>query len=97
MDKGIVQSIKKTRDKVKFIMTHYPETRNNDNLLCNVYWREVDEVEDLGGIQFATPAEAIRRSRQLLNAEHLLLATDPQVLEKRRQKAREIRAGITKV
>jgi hypothetical protein len=92
----IVQSIKKTRDKVKFIMQEYPDTRNNDNLLCATYWRVVDEVEDLAGVQFVTPAEAIRRSRQLINADGLLLATDEKVLEKRRQKAKEMRAGISR-
>lgn len=97
MDKSMLQSIKKTRDKVRFILQEFPDTRNNDNLLCTTYWRHVDEVEDLAGVQFATPAEALRRSRQLLNADGILLATDPQVLEKRRQKAIEMRAGITRI
>lgn len=97
MSTAILQSIKKTRDKVKFILEMFPETRNNDNLLCRVYWREVDEIDDLDGIQFATAAEAIRRSRQLINADGLLLATDPQILDKRRQKAKEIRVGITRI
>jgi hypothetical protein len=97
MDKSMLQSIKKTRDKVRMIMEEIPETRNNDNLLCTMFWRHVDEVEDLAGLQFATPAEAIRRSRQLINQAGHLLATDPAVLEKRRQSAREMRAGITRI
>lgn len=97
MDKSMLQSIKRTRDKVKFILEMYPDTRNNDNLLCTVYWKHVDEVEDLGGLQFATPAEAIRRSRQLINQGGQLLATDPDVLHKRRQSAREMRAGISRI
>ena len=89
--------MKKTKDKVQFVLEMYPETRNNDNLLCQVYWREVDDVRNMEGIQFATAAEAIRRSRQLINAQQKLLATDPLVLEKRKQKAKEMRAGISRI
>lgn len=93
----VLQSIKSTRDKVRFILEQFPDTRNNDNLLCSVYWRHVDGAVDLPGVQFATPAEAIRRSRQLLNAKGILLATDPAILKKRRQKAIEIRASISRI
>lgn len=97
MDKTILQDMKKTKDKVQFVLEEFPETRNNDNLLCQVYWREVDDVRDMEGIQFATAAEAIRRSRQLINAQHKLLATDPLILEKRKQRAKEMRAGISRI
>lgn len=97
MDKTILQDMKKTKDKVQFVLEMYPETRNNDNLLCQMYWREVDDVRSMEGIQFATAAEAIRRSRQLINAQQKLLATDPLVLEKRKQKAKEMRAGISRI
>lgn len=97
VDRDMLQSIKTTKNKVRMIMQEYPETRNNDNLLCSVYWREVDEVNDLAGLQFATPAEAIRRNRQLLNKKGLLLATDPEMLQKRRQAAKEMRAGMAKM
>ncbi len=93
----LLENMKKTRDKVRFIMENFPETRNNDNLLCQVYWQVVDGVRDLSDIPSATPAEAIRRNRQLLNAKNILLATDPDIIEKRRQKAKEIKMGITKM
>ncbi|MCY8466589.1 hypothetical protein O0R52_21615 (plasmid) [Bacillus halotolerans] len=92
-----LDSIKKTKDKVRFILQKYPEARNNDNLLCSLYWREADGIEDLLAVQFATSAEAIRRSRQLLNSKGILLATDPKVLEKRKQKEREMRSGLSKI
>ncbi|ARC67390.1 MULTISPECIES: hypothetical protein [Bacillus] len=97
MDSSALDSIKKTKDKVRFLLQKYPEARNNDNLLCSLYWKEADGIEDLAAVQFATSAEAIRRSRQLLNSKGLLLATDPKVLEKRKQKEREMRAGISKI
>lgn len=97
MEQSILQSIKKTKDKVRIILQEYPDTRNNDNLLCSVYWKEADNVSDLAGLQFATPAEAIRRSRQLLNQKGILLATDPEVLLKRKQRAKEMRAGIGRI
>ncbi len=93
----LIENMKKTQDKVRLVMEHFPETRNNDNLLCQVYWRIVDGVEDLDGIQFATSAEAIRRNRQLLNARNILLPTDPKVIKKRKQRAKEIKMGITKM
>jgi hypothetical protein len=97
LDKSMLQTLRKTKDKVKFVMEMFPDTRNNDNLLCTTYWKEVDDVKDIAGVQFATPAEAIRRSRQLINQKGLLLATDPLVLEKRKQKAKEMTAGITRM
>ena len=97
MDSSALDSIKKTKDKVRFLLQKYPEARNNDNLLCSLYWKEADGIEDIAAVQFATSAEAIRRSRQLLNSKGLLLATDPKVLEKRKQKEREMRAGISKI
>jgi hypothetical protein len=97
MDRSMLQTIKRTRDKVRYILQEDPDTRNSDNLLCAVYWKNVDGVDDLAGLQFATPAEAIRRSRQLLNQQGILLATDPAILEKRRLRAREMRAGITRI
>lgn len=97
METSMLQTITKTRDKVKFILDMFPESRNNDNLLCSIYWQKADGVQHLEGLQFATPAEAIRRARQLLNEKGLFLATDPEVLEKRRHRAKEIRKGITKI
>lgn len=97
METSILQSLERTKDKVRVILQEYPETRNNDNLLCSIYWREADGVEDLAGVQFATSAEAIRRSRQKINEDGDLLATDPDVLRRRRQLSHEIRRGIVHI
>jgi hypothetical protein len=97
LEKDMLQSIKKTLDKVRFVLQAHPDTRNNDNLLCQVYWREVDGVQDLEGVQFATSAEAIRRSRQLLNERNILIATDLEILKKRKQKAKQMKAGIARI
>jgi len=93
----MTNKIEKTLDKVKYILRTYPETRNNDNKLCQMYWQEFDKVESLNDLQYATPAEAIRRSRQLINAKGLLKATDKDVAFKRRQKAKEMTVGMTRV
>lgn len=97
MNKSMLQAIQHTRGKVRAILEEYPDTRNSDNLLCVYYWRLVDEVEDLDGVAFATPPEAIRRARQYLNEKGFLLATDPDVQKRRRQNAKEMKAGITKI
>ncbi|MDR5046759.1 hypothetical protein FNE59_14510 [Bacillus thuringiensis] len=94
MESSYIKALKHTKDKVKFILEKYPDTRNNDNLLCATYWQKIDNVEDIHGIPFATGTEVIRRARQSLNEKGIFLATDPEVLRKRRQCAKEVRAGI---
>lgn len=96
MDQTMLQSIKHAHGKVRAILEEYPETRNSDNLLCLTYWKFVDGVKDLDGIQFATCPEVIRRARQKINERNILLATDPEVLKRRRQGSREMRTGITR-
>lgn len=97
MGKDVVESLKSVKKKVQFILQEYPETRNNDNLLCSIYWREIDHVYDLDRLKYATSAEAIRRSRQLINSEGKLLATDPEVLRRRRQLAKQMSTGLAKI
>ncbi|MCD7910923.1 hypothetical protein KC480_05210 [Bacillus velezensis] len=97
VETSTLDSIKRTIDKVRFLLQKYPEARNNDNLLCSLYWKEADGIEDILAVQFATSAEAIRRSRQLLNSKGILLATDPVVLKKRKQKEKEMRSGMSKI
>lgn len=93
MRQAMLQSIKHTvRNKVRDILSNYPETRNDDRVLCLTYWKEIDRVADLDGIQFATSPEAIRRARQWLNEHGFLLATDPDVLKRRRQSVSEMKS-----
>lgn len=94
MESSYIKTLKHTKDKVTYVLEHYPETRNSDNLLCSTYWQIIDKVNDINGIPFATGTEVIRRARQSLNEKGLFLATDPEVLRKRRQCAKEVRAGI---
>ncbi|ACK98712.1 MULTISPECIES: hypothetical protein [Bacillus] len=94
MESSYIKALKHTKDKVKFVLENYPETRNNDNLLCTTYWRIIDRIEDIHSIQFATGTEVIRRARQSLNEKGLFLATDPKILSKRKRYAKEVRLGI---
>jgi len=93
----MLKTIKHVKGRVEAILREYPETRNCDKLLCITYWKLIDEVKDLDGIQFATCPEAIRRARQWLNERGQYLATDPEVLKKRRYNAREMRIGVAKI
>lgn len=97
MGQAMLKSIKTTvRHKVKDILNQFPDTRNDDRLLCVTYWREVDKVTTLDGVKGATSPEAIRRARQWLNERGFLLATDPEVLRRRRQSSHEMK-GITNI
>jgi hypothetical protein len=94
----MLQTIKKTTfKKVQDILSSFPDTRNDDRLLCLTYWKQIDKVEDLDGIQFATTPEAIRRARQLLNAKGILQATNEDVLKRRRKGSNEMKAGIANI
>lgn len=98
MGKSMLQSIKKsTRSKVRDILMEYPETRNSDRLLRLTYWTHIDGVTSLDDLMTATCPESIRRARQWWNERGFLLATDTEVLKRRKQFNKEMKKGITKL
>lgn len=94
---NILQDIKHKVDKVRFIMEHFPDARNNDNYLCVQYWKLVDGVKDIDDIIASTKPEVIRRARQKIQESGILLPTDPDVARRRRMQAEEMRAGINQL
>lgn len=91
----MLSELKHKAEKVEFILEHFPETRNNDNALCVVYWRLVDKIKNIEDIQFATKAEVIRRARQKIqNEKGKFLPTDEKILKRRGIEAEKMRHGI---
>ncbi|CDQ41779.1 hypothetical protein [Virgibacillus salexigens] len=81
----LIQELKHKKEKVAFILEHFPDSRNNDNILCSLYWKLVDKAKTVDDIMHATSPEVIRRARQKIqNDYHLYMPTDEKVLKKRR-------------
>jgi hypothetical protein len=91
-------NIKTKALKVEYILEHFPETRNNDNYLCNLYWKLVDGIKELDDVIYATSPEVLRRARQKIqNEQGKYLPTDPDVRKKRRIAEIAIRQNIHKI
>jgi hypothetical protein len=76
----ILEEYKTAKEKVKYLLEHHPATRDNDNILCTVYWRfeigkemsNVDVVQLLSMVnnKTATAQSTILRCRRKVNQEH---------------------------
>jgi len=89
---------KTVRERVRYLLEEYPETRNSDLLLTILYLREFTDLR-----KFVKPIpytlikkheeiiESVRRARQLIQAGGEYLPTDPEVLERRKKKERKLR------
>ncbi|MEM1983327.1 MAG: hypothetical protein QXZ63_06675 [Sulfolobales archaeon] len=90
--------LKTVKERVEYILEHYPETRNSDFLLIIVYLRLFTPLGKFIKYipyrlikKFEGLFETIRRCRQLIQAEGRYLPTDPKVLEARKKKERRLR------
>jgi len=101
----LLVELKTVKDRVMYILSKYPETRNNDLYLWLIYVRTF-EPELSKYIKFipydvlkkAVSFETIRRVRQKIQNEMgMYLPTDPQVLRKRMRKAEAMRRVIHEV
>jgi len=95
MENDLADKLKTVKERVEYILQHYPESRNDDFYLYLLYVR-LFEPRLSGYIRFipldlvksATRFETIRRMRQKIQEEGRYLPTDPQILEKRRKLAK---------
>lgn len=92
------------KEKVKFCLEKYPQSRNSDTLLCQLVWYEffrdkIIEVNGKAGVLFENmhllPKETIIvRWRQKFNEQDKYLATDPEVIEQRSLKQEKVLAEL---
>jgi len=93
----MISSLKKTEEKVIWILKHFPETRNSDNLLLFMYWDKCDGLDadnflDEAVITKLTPSESITRCRRnIQNTYGMFLPTEESVLEEREIKQEAVR------
>ena len=94
----MLNSIKKTKDKVEFLLTNYPQLRDDDNKLISKIWYEESSAYTFKEflIEFGngkrTSPEAIRRARQKLQEHNPHLRG--QLYNKRHQNGATVTAGI---
>ncbi|MGG4434422.1 hypothetical protein AAXE64_07670 [Priestia megaterium] len=88
----MLDNIKKTRDKVEYILAHYPEARKNNNVLCQLYWEKWDGVRSMNDLHNATKAEAITRNKRYFQSKGLYDSEKGK--EIRYYNEKEVRMGI---
>jgi len=91
--KRLADTLRTHKERVKYILSRYPSSRNSDTYISWLYLRLFHGIklpwltwEQLMAINF----ESIRRARQLIQAEGLYPPTD-QVAAKRRRKQAAMR------
>lgn len=58
--------LKKTTEKVAYLMDWCPESASDNNLLCMLFWRYAEGARTLNDIVGKTKADSIIRTRQLV-------------------------------
>ena len=85
---------------VRYILAHFPETRNNDKLLMVIFWEMFDKIPvpkefRRAFLQRATTPETITRCRRRVQETGNYEAR-PEVKEKRQEKSQRLRDFFTK-
>jgi hypothetical protein len=93
------EKLSNTEMAIRYILAHFPETRNNDKLLMLLYWDIVDKIPmpkefRQAFLHKATPPETIRRARQKIQSQHEYLPRQ-EVLEARRRKQQAMRKALS--
>jgi len=102
MEATTIPTMKKVKERVRYILEKHPSTRGNDMILLWRYYREFESdriklsFRKFQDLMRATSMETIRRTRQKIQEGEELLPTDKTVL-KRRRRAEIITAEIKDV
>lgn len=101
----MIRKIRSVKETVYWLLTDYPETRDNDRLLMCKVWAEQNAMLRMGSHSFVGFAEdfilgkyadpeSIRRARQLLQEQHPSLRGKS--YKERHKEAEEMRQEIKK-
>lgn len=97
---SIVKKFKNTTEEVEYILSKYPEARNNDFVL-QWYW-----LKEIAGLnmpdlpwqkyqQLAGKLGTIRRTRQKIQSLNKYLPSDKRILERRKRwRMMRLRSGV---
>lgn len=104
MSDMVLSELKTLKDQTKYLMRHYPATRDNDFYLAImwlktfgklsvkipfIHWNEMSEI---GGKM----DDVVRMRRKIQNQDGELLPLNPEVLKKRQERAKHYRSAIVK-
>lgn len=64
--KRALAKLETNKEKVAFLLDHYPETASDNNLLCVLFWRYAEGARTLNELIGKTKADSIIRTRQLV-------------------------------
>lgn len=85
------------RQNVEAILTVFEEARADDKVLLVNYWKHIDKINfanfEEEFMTKGTMAESIRRQRQFIQEEGLLLPSE-EVLQRRSRQAMEMREAV---
>ena len=91
MEATTTPTMKKVKERVRYILEKHPSARGNDMILLWRYYREFEPdkikltFKKFQDMMRATSMETIRRSRQKIQESGELLPTDKTVLKRRRR------------
>jgi len=104
LEEHLLRRLKTTKERVAYVLEHYPETRNDDRYLWLIYVRlfcpELSKYIKYIPYHVLknTPAfETIRRCRQKLQEANLYPPTDPRVARRRRRLSEAYRRVIREI
>jgi len=97
---SLKEHLSDTENCVRYILFHFPETRNNDKLLMLKFWEMIDKIpipQDfrLAFLKFATTPETITRARRLIQSrgDYLPRAEVREYRNRRQRKFRKLLRG----
>jgi hypothetical protein len=93
---NVKESVAKQRERIEFVLKNYPESRNNDNILCRLYWQMYEGMTSVDDLDHVTDPGSITRIRRMINHERKYLPTDPAVARRRRIGAEIYREALAK-
>lgn len=101
LDREILAELKTAKLQVRYLLEHYPNTRNNDFYLQILWLRYFGGLKELPFIsygdvfKFSGKLETLRRMRQKIqNESGEFLPTDPTVLKRRLERSKSMRRVI---
>ena len=104
-EKQLLHKLRTVKERVEYLLKHYPDARNSDFYLIILYIRHF--VPELAKYIKYIPYEVIkkydglfesvRRARQKIQEEGKYLPTDPEVLRKRRKREKQYRRVLPRL
>ncbi len=103
-EEQLLEKLRTVKERVEYILSRYPNTRNSDLYLTIIYLRKFTElgryikyipyevIKKYEGI-----FESIRRTRQKIQEEGRFLPTDPNTLRRRRKLSEKFRVVMPRL